>query len=144
MIELTSGTVTQEQLNNTDLEQVTYKGISVMELIYEKTNFGGDIIDSELHGEFTGQECYLGYSASENAFYMVLEGELHAEASDEDEDECYDNASIIIKIITDGENVNCKIDEQYYGLFYGKEDRGMSNLKKLHARIPDLVDIRLD
>lgn len=146
MIELTTG-VTQQQLTDVDHQDITYKGVSVFDLIYEQTNYGGDVVQTfnDEGNDFTGQETYLGYSPSQNAFYMAVEGDMSEEIDDGDDDyEERTSVTLIIQITSDGNAINCKVIDTLSGLFYGSRHSSISNFKRLHKAVPDLLDIRLD
>ena len=83
------------------------------------------------------QECYLGYSPSEDRFFCAFDAWTDSAEKGYDED-----ARNVIEFTISKESGQIRlrdIRDYYNRMFY---DNG--GYDKLHSEIPDLVDIRLD
>lgn len=140
-IELTSKP-TQDQLSGTDLEAVLYNGTPVDKLIYEPLNYG--LVLGEQHlGEFEGQEVYLGYSPSNDRFYMAIEGSVLEQSFDEDEEDEWSSMMSWVYSINPKDLTSSCFQQSIVSFYTREGDRG-TLLDYIHKLLPDLLDIRLD
>lgn len=141
-IELTNKP-TQAQLSGTDLEAILYKGTPVDKLIYEPLDYGMVLAERHLN-EFDGQEVYLGYSPSNDRFYMAIEGSVREESFDEDEDEDEWSRMMSWVYSINPKDLTSTCFQQGIVSFYTREGDKGTLFSYIHKLLPDLLDIRLD
>lgn len=142
---------TQDAVSKSDIEAITYNGDTVFSLIYEATDYGSTVIDTlyDSDDDFQGQEVYLGFSPSENAFYMAIEGSMCNHDFDEDDEysgESTENVCVVAKITVDEttKQLNITKHDEHACFFYSSLHNSNPPYSILKDQLPDMLDIRLD
>lgn len=120
---------------------VYYKGRNVFRDVYDNNETQSMLVSDAMDAGRCDdlQECYLGYSPSNDLFYIGFDCWKFDNYSGDEEDEQL-SVFIPFTLLSNGKVYPRYAKVYRYGLVYGP-DKG---LKQLNDDIPDLVDIRLD
>ena len=125
---------TREQINKA-WPEVAYKGQALFPLLYGDNEKITAKCTDALPEEF--QECYVGYDPDKDIFIMGFD--TWPDEVDDDEDCCEGDNIFMFRLneIT-GEATEVDAMSSVNRMFYS------GNLKQLHNKFPNLLDIRLD
>lgn len=122
---------------------VEYKGENVYDLVYDSEL--ADYLERELRDfhesrdrHFDGQESYLGYIPSEDAFVMGWDLWVSYRDDYGDEDRVEDAENMVMFTVYGGGVDDSKVIEEGHGRMYP------DGYRALHEQYPSIVDVRLD
>jgi len=132
------------QIPDDDWPGVTYNGLDVFDTIYESEVMAQAEALAREKGNYSVQECYLGYDPQADRFIMGFDS-WDLSASLDDEDSSYQEKLARVVYITCPEgSANPKVSGAETiasgSLMYGKG----GGYEDLHKKYPKLIDLRLD
>lgn len=137
-IDIRQSGVTRQDIEANWTEGVMYGSMNVFNAIYDSDL--SDVLAKRLKTkEF--QECYLGYSLSNDTFYMGFDTWNPTESS------AFSTPTVVgFKLDPSGRAIDIQPMIEDSGsesiMFYGRNED--SPIKELKQQVPDLLDIRLD